>query len=229
MLEEELSSAKFWSHVWESTSEIAFFVVVVALAVELAADHFVKPHREKIERVQADKVLELQHSNLALQETAETLRAKNLEVEKAIAPRTFEQYMTARELSGFASMHALVVSPIDFEPRRTAGQIRWMLFQNAGWRRFDRPVELPNLFSDGVVVRTIAGPDSSQAREAAQYLVKVLNEQNIVARTGAPVGDPFGPLDMLIEVGAKPLPESLKYAPRHPDPEIRQEFGNTME
>jgi hypothetical protein len=62
-----------------------------------------------------------------LAKETEELKAKNLAVEAAISPRILEQSVTAKKLEPFSDIHFRVVSPPDFEARRTAGQIRFML------------------------------------------------------------------------------------------------------
>src|SRR5437867_2851350 len=82
-------------------------------------------------------------------EHIETLRAKNLEFEKAVSPRILEQNLTAQKLKPFSDISVIVVSPSDFEPKRTAGQIRYMLAQ-AGWKRLSgSPDKKVFLFFDG--------------------------------------------------------------------------------
>jgi hypothetical protein len=62
-----------------------------------------------------------------LAKETEELKAKNLAFEEAISPRILEQHLTANKLESFSDIYVRVVSPSDFEPKRTAGQIRFML------------------------------------------------------------------------------------------------------
>jgi septal ring factor EnvC (AmiA/AmiB activator) len=57
----------------------------------------------------------------------EQLKAKNFPFESAISPRILEQTVTAKKLEPFSDISFRIVSPSDFEPKRTAGQIRFML------------------------------------------------------------------------------------------------------
>lgn len=159
----------------------------------------------------------------------EVLRATNLELEKAISPRTLEQSVSANILSRFAGIPFVVISPADFEPKRTAGQIRFTLLQ-AKWVRFTEPLDLGEFkFFDGVTIHVVGIPNSDDpAQRAADTLVSVLENNGIVAREGFPSlrndkqGRPLMPKFpfslnppnvIVVEVGPKPLPESLKMPP----------------
>ncbi len=158
------------------------------------------------------------------------LKAKNLDFEAAVSPRILEQAITARALSPFADMSFLVVSPSDFEPKRTAGQIRWML-NEAKWRQFSGslPPNRLSSFLDGVVVHGASGSERRQ-RAAAEALVEVLNENGIEARSGYPVIE-LGPTALLIKVGPKPLPKMLQLNPESMPrtPEGGASWGNVWE
>jgi hypothetical protein len=128
----------------------------------------------------------------------EELRAKNLELEKAVSPRILEQGLTSHKLKRFADVEVLVVSPSDFEPKRTAGQIRAML-NMAGWKRFSGTLNQRYPFFDGVVIHRAVGPGSARASEAANALFEVLKEAGIEARTGYPI-QALGLSALLVEV-----------------------------
>ncbi|MGB6176294.1 MAG: hypothetical protein WBF43_08135 [Methylocella sp.] len=165
-----------------------------------------------------------------LEKESQELRAKNLLFEAAISPRILEQGLTAEELSRFAGLPFVVVSPSDFEPKRTAGQIRFMLLQ-ANWTRFVEPPRHPFAFPDGVTVH-VMGRISKQddpARDAATALVSILNDNGIQSTVGYPMfflddhGNPIMPVPvpsptersnvLVVEVGPKPLPTSLQLKP----------------
>lgn len=164
-------------------------------------------------------VLELETANAKTEavkatEATEILRAKNLDLEATISPRILEQNLTAQALKLFAGMSFFVASPTDFEPKRTAGQIRFMLVQ-AGWMLLRVTPPRPFPFFDGVVIHgDIAGggEDKIRARAAIDLLVKTLNENGIIARSGYPVQD-LGPTGILVLVGPKPLPAALQLRP----------------
>jgi hypothetical protein len=90
-------------------------------------------------------------ADLNLQEA--TLSQRNLAFERAISPRTLEQNLTGQHLRRFADVEVVVESLPDAEPRRAAGQIRFMLIGEAGWKRFSGTLP-PFPFSDGVIVHT---------------------------------------------------------------------------
>ena len=157
------------------------------------------------------------------------MKAKNIALEAAVSPRILEQGLTAEALSRFAGMPFVVVSPSDFEPKRTAGQIEFMLLQ-AKWTRFT-PLRHPFAFFDGVSIH-IMGRVSKQddpARDAATALVSILNDNGIKSKVGysMPFLDEHGNLIMplpipsqaersnvlVVEVGPKPLPTSLQLKP----------------
>ena len=103
--------------------------------------------------------------------------------------------MTAKKLEPFSDIHFRVVSPPDFEARKTAGQIRFML-SRAKWQKFSGSITSPLAFFDGVSVHHWVGPlygipDAAswqggiRSGEAARALVRVLNEAGIDSRIGA--------------------------------------------
>jgi len=177
-----------------------------------------------------------------LNQRSEELRKRNLDFEAAISPRILEQGLTAAALSKFAGVSALIISPSDFEPKRAAGQIRFML-SSAGWKiaRNLTPEERFAFF-DGVVVhvgsprfsiiRTPAGErriqeELARRREAANSLIEILNKNGIVARSGYPVLDPV----IVVVVGPKPLPATLQLKPEDVPTDARgnRVWGNIEE
>lgn len=155
----------------------------------------------------------------------EILRNKNSALELAVSPRVLEQNITGQSLKRFAGTEVAVISPYDFEPRRTAGQIRYMLQSVAGWKKI--PGSLPQVaFFDGVVVHSGMGASGS-AKEA---VVSVLENNGIVARAGYPVME-LGNNGVLIVVGPKPLPASLQLKPENvpADAQGNRVWGNILE
>lgn len=109
---------------------------------------------ERIAAAQADAARASEQAALAAERTAE-MRAKNLALEAALSPRWMEQNLSALALHNFAGTMYDVASPNDFEPKRTASQIKFMLKQ-AGWTR--TPLPDPIIFLDGITVRINAFP-----------------------------------------------------------------------
>jgi hypothetical protein len=188
----------------------ANWVLVVAAAVGVVSTILViwmgKVKEEYLKR-------ELANTN----ERTEELRKKNLAFEAAISPRHLEQMQTAEALSRFAGLPFVVVSPSDFEPKRTAGYIRFMLLQ-ANWTQFTEPLTHPFAFFDGVTVH-VMGRISKQddpGRDAAMALVSILNDNGIQSTVGYPITPGKMPSTMerssvlVVEVGPKPLPTSLQ-------------------
>lgn len=157
---------------------------------------------------------------------AENLHRQNLELEKAVSPRILEQNLTAQQLRPFSDVAYLVISPPDFEPKRTAGQIRFMLWQ-AGWSRLAGTIEFPAAFFDGVIVHATVGAISRRPGEAADALIAVLNNNGIVAKRGPSLRE----LGILVEVGPKPLPPSLQLKPEGipSDESGGRTYGNILE
>jgi hypothetical protein len=163
-----------------------------------------------------------------LEKESQELRAKNLAIEAAVSPRILEQRLTAEALSSFAEVPFVVVSPSDFEPKRTAGQIRFILLQ-ANWTRFTEPIRHSFAFSDGVTVHVMGriSKQNDPARDAATALVSILNDNGIQSKVGYPMyfldehGNPIMPIPspternnvLVVEMGPKPLPTSLQLKP----------------
>jgi hypothetical protein len=161
-------------------------------------------------------------------ERIELLRAKNLELEKAFSPRALEQNLTSQRLKAFPDISVIIFSSPDYEHKRAAGQIRFMLAQ-AGWTRIFEPVPRFLVFHSGVVIHRTACC-SPHMDAASNLLVSILNDNGIVARTGYPILE-LGPLELLVMVGPKPLPESLKLQPEDVpvDEQGTKMWGNILE
>ncbi len=157
----------------------------------------------------------------------EKLRDKNISLEMAVSPRILEQGLTGESLKPFANAEISVISLPDFEPRRTAGQIRFMLRSVAGWKKFSGSLSHPMAFFDGVVIHVGM---SEYARTVAEALVSVLNNNGIVARRGYPVLE-LGDNGVLVVVGPKPLPKELQLKPENVPSDKRgnRVWGNIME
>lgn len=161
----------------------------------------------------------------------EELRQLNLGLQEAVSPRWLEQVRTAESLKPFAGIAFKVASPTDFEPRRAAGQIRFMLAR-AGWINapFDPPGRYP--FSDGITIHgdTAGGGDDRRfIIKAVEVLVQTLNKSGISAILGYPMR--IGPNKVVVVVGAKPLPESMNEASRKRAGSSDSEmiYGNILE
>lgn len=161
------------------------------------------------------------------QRETEKLREKNIALERAVSPRILEQHLTGESLKSFANAEVAVISLSDFEPRRTAGQIRFMLRSEAGWKNFSGA--LPStVFFDGVVIH--CGTGTQFIRTAAEALVLVLKNNGIDARTGYPVHQ-LGDNGILVVVGPKPLPFELQLKPENvsSDKHGNRVWGNILE
>jgi hypothetical protein len=170
------------------------------------------------------RIAETNERAAKLANKTEQLKAKNLEFESAISPRILEQTITAKKLEPFSDISFRVVSPSDFEPKRTAGQIRFMLRQ-AKWQKFSCTITMPLRFSEGVSVHGWVGPihgvpdnasrqGAIRSGEAARALVAVLNEAGVESKIGFPIPE-LGPNAVLVEVGPKPLPAALELKPEN--------------
>jgi hypothetical protein len=223
MVSSALSNALSWVNVFWWVKVGAAGIVALGVFLEFAGDWFSRPFEKTIDDARTEEIARLTTE-------AEALRNQNLELEKAVSPRVLERTTTAKALSQFAGVPFVVISPADFEPKRTAGQIRFVLDQ-AKWVRFTEPLNLAQFpFFDGVSVHAmgIISKPNDLANTAAQALVSVLNDHGIVAtqafppmwldEQGRPI-PPKMPLSsnppnvVIVEVGPKPLPESLKMRP----------------
>jgi hypothetical protein len=174
-----------------------------------------------------------------LENEAAQLRERNLAFEQALSPRILEQNLTGQRLKQFADVEVVVQSELDGEPRRLAGEIRYLLLGSAGWKRFSGT--LPSFhISEGVVVHTapliIALHDEAaraiglRTQEAAEALIRELQNNGIAAREGYPMRE-LGAAGMLVLVGLKPVPPTLQRRPEDIPADAREnkEYGNTME
>lgn len=198
-------------------------LLLVGLAAEVLISAELWGVDTGITRLQQDKIF-------SLEKEAEVLRGQNLELEKAVSPRRIKQLAAAEILSRFAGVPFVVISPSDFEPKRTAGYIQFVLLQ-AKWVQFTEQLNMSQFsFFDGIIVHIMGNVANSDdpAQRAAATLVSVLKDNEIVAREGFPLlrvdeqGKPLMPkfplsLDppnvIVVEVGPKPLPQSLETAP----------------
>lgn len=106
-----------------------------------------------------DSFGDLRLANIALKaaqanERSEELRTKNLELEKAIAPRSLEQGRSSAALRAFAGTDVYIASVPEFEARRFSGYLR-LMFEMAGWHIHELP--LSEDLSDGVEIEYSAG------------------------------------------------------------------------
>jgi hypothetical protein len=157
----------------------------------------------------------------------ELLRKSNLELEKAIAPRMLEQGASAKALEPFSGMEAYIVSLSDFEARRLAKQINFML-DRAHWKS-TLLIEDDDRIMPGVELRCISGKKVSddrqrmidinpRAKDAIYVLADKLKQNGIDARTLAispmmPISiiwdEKFPQNAIVIRVGLKPISESF--------------------
>lgn len=222
----ELANATWWSSFWDTVESWAFLGVVVALAVEFAAHWFVRPYKEEIEVARKAEIVRLQSESAKLTKEAEELRARNLALQQALAPRILEQGQTAAALRRFSDMQWSVDVIGDREAERTAGQIRWML-RAAGWKKFEGELR-PITFRDGVFVYSVTGAEFPRASDAAEELVRQLNAGGVPAQLGFPISLP-DPRVIRVIIGLKPLPKELGPAPEGFPGDARGNvtYGNT--
>jgi hypothetical protein len=193
-----LATANFWLPYIDLIKTLAEAGVIVSLAVGLIAARVGAPMSKRIDDARELKIAQLTDDASRLSAEAQQLREKNLSFEAAVSPRILEQGLTAAALSKFAGVPFVVVSPSDFEPKRTAGQIRFML-DAAKWTRSTERIGR-FAFPDGVVIHVmgIISKPNDPAVDAAKALVSVLNDNKIEARIGYP---PFR-----LDENGKPLP-----------------------
>lgn len=238
-------------HGWAEIAGIvilAFLVAAEVISYQYGhrKDKLASIEQEAAEQAHKDEITRLQHEAARLSQDAETLRQKNLDMEAAVSPRIIEQNLTAEALKKWAGVPFVVINPSDFEPKRTAGQIRFIVEQ-AKWTRFTEPLPHPFNFPDGVAVHVMGNVAelNDPANVAAAALIALLNENSIQARQGYPLfflnedgkpifpvpGAPERPNVIIVEVGPKPLPPSMRLDPLsvRPDKNGGRTFGNIAE
>jgi hypothetical protein len=241
----------FWNEPQELCTKV---VIAIAQAVNLSpgvgwvrGDQAIDPKILQAKDTADGMVAQAKERTAKLEHEAAVLRNKILELEKAFSPRVLEQGLTAQALSKFAGVPFAVVSPSDFEPKRTAGQIRFLL-DAAHWLRFTEALRQPFFaYPDGVTVHIMGTVSKSNdpASRAAEALVSVLKQNQIEARVGSPLAriDEDGrpvlfipptssapPNVVVVEVGPKPLPPTLQLSPDIPaDERGNKVWGNIAE
>lgn len=151
----------------------------------------------------------------------EELRTKNLELEKAVAPRSLEQARSSAALRPFAGTDVYIASVPEFEARRFAAYLK-VMFEMAGWHIHELPFSEDIL--DGVNVEYSSGfkqdptdPTKTvlnfneKGEAAAKELIAQLQANNIEVR---PMRLPYHavvqfrpdipPEAIVIRVGLKP-------------------------
>jgi hypothetical protein len=121
-------------HVWENVMAISLAAAALVAGGVFVSTYFVIQLTREANREAAEKIAELNQETVRIAADAETLRGRNLDLEKAIAPRELEQVESVNNLKPFAHTRYLIASAADTESRRTAAQIRWILV-NAGWKK----------------------------------------------------------------------------------------------
>lgn len=224
-VEVAIAALETWNRAIDFWVLVFSAIVVIGVAGELWAGitHWSTDVQLRPLRAMQVRLHETELAQISRQ--TELLRNKNLDMEWAISPRILEQGLTSAALKPFAGTAVIIVSRTDFEPKRTAGQIRAMLSM-AGWVKSANsigPQQYP--FFDGVVVHVLG--DRTKAGPAADALVGILNANKITAITGYPTlkmsdnghpdiqstRDRSGPSVIIVEVGPKPLPDSMKLKP----------------
>jgi outer membrane murein-binding lipoprotein Lpp len=263
-----LASAETWLSVLGIAKLVAAFLVAIGVVIEFGGDWVARPYENVVKEAREAEVRALNNETAQLSaeaeaakseiakasaevakanERTEALRKQNLDMETLLSPRILEQNLTAEKLKQFADVAFLVVSPTDFEPRRTAGQIRFML-EHAGWKKFRGKIAVSPGYFGGIVVHPLLKLDRKREMEAADALVSIFKQNNIAAQIGAPMPranengeiilpvmrpqDEAGLTDAIfIEVGPKPLPTSMELKPENVPSDSRgnKMYGNISE
>ena len=132
----------------------------------------------------------------------------NLELESAVAPRLINQSKMSSDLSGFQGINYEIIVVPDFESRRTAGQLRFVL-DFAKWKFISQSItdiDTGLLFFDGITIEENIGPlaQNDNGPRAAEQLAQALNFQKILART-FPSRETLPINTVVIRVGLKPI------------------------
>jgi hypothetical protein len=135
MNDPSLAAAAYWAPLLETVGDIAFLIVIIALAVELGAGRFAKHFH-----AQLDGARELQIATL--ENGTERLKADNLRLMTTLQPRRIamgnltkepgERGDRFRKVAEFSGTRALVQAVPDFEAQILASDIVFAL-RNCGW------------------------------------------------------------------------------------------------
>lgn len=197
-------------HGWENLMALSLAAAALAAAVVGFATWKVIQLTRESNNELAKQIAGLNVQATKLAKEAEELRAKNLKLEKTIAPREVEQSNSVANLKRFAGFRFEIKSVTDPEARRLAGQIEYMLLA-AGWTKVswsDLP-PAPADFTDGVTIEWWRTGDTPEAMSDGSWhaiaeLIAQLMASDIRAGPGQrhPHRSPAG---IRILVGLKPI------------------------
>jgi hypothetical protein len=167
---DSIEGAKAWSNsfFWASIGSLILLGIteVISHRYGIRGDNLAAAKEERIRqqhdwyvaRIQYDtaqaneRAAQANERAAQLEKEATEARAKNLAFEAALSPRWLEQDLSAKALNKYAGTRYSVISPDDFEPKRTANQIKFML-KRAGWIRETEPLPEVHVFQDGITVQ----------------------------------------------------------------------------
>lgn len=222
-----LPDSKFWPDAAEKLS--GTFLILVGVAGEIMFGAASGKAAEALRHLSELKVAEANERASSADEKAalatenaakatkeqEKLRAENLALEKVLAPRMLKQAPEGQRLAPYSTLSAVVWVIPEWEARRTAKQIEFMLSRIAGWKGVEiRSVEEA---MDGIEIhwtRTDT-PNEHALDNAAQTLVSILKGSEIRAEAFGlpqlPHGGAVPANTLLIIVGAKPTTHFVRH------------------
>ncbi|WP_186148411.1 hypothetical protein [Burkholderia gladioli] len=143
------------------------------------------------DRVSNDRMQKSERETALANKATEELRARNLALEQAIAPRIVEQNNSVSNLKQYTGTVVYLQAVPDFEARRLLGQLK-LIFSMAGWVVHEVPPSED--LRDGVAIEYSSGikdvptPQDHNAVEfnfnergklAAERLKKILDENRV--------------------------------------------------
>lgn len=211
-----LVNAKWWVDIWESIEHVAFLGVVLTLAIEFAASHFVKAPRKVIDDA---RELELVRLNSSAAEAIDRAKKSELELAKFRAPRSLneaQRKQIADAIRSFSGQEYAVSITPGPDALSFLGLIDSSL-RSAGWVRVPplgtvtigtEPLAVSVAIVAAPGVRIQISPDRSSPYspqfKAATTLVSALQAAEVVAETVLSHDVDARPNAIQIMVGYKP-------------------------
>jgi hypothetical protein len=203
----ELATATYWAPLLETIADVAFAVVIVALAVELVSGRLAK----RFER-QIDAARELQIAELKKETSAAQLELAKLKAPRAISP---EQRVRISELMHeFAGQEYWGMVASDVADAWDLWREISLALDLAGWKRlpppglavtqYGPPAGIPIAPQAGVMI-LFAGTSWNALHSRAEALAKVLTEMGVLTGSGPATGHVDStPNAMAVVIGPKP-------------------------
>jgi hypothetical protein len=211
MTDSELANAVRWGSFWSFIESSAFFVVVVALAIEFAAQHLEKKYESIVISAKDAELAQLSAKAMESEKQISIAKAEAakamLELEKFRAPRSIADDQASKlieKIKPFSGQKFLIVTYWDSkEPLALSDRINSIL-QSANWT-YVRPEGWTGLMGGLEGVQVWVNPHADdQVIKSANALVDCLNEIGILSTLKQQSPDVPKDNEITINVGIKP-------------------------